>query len=183
MNTKKLKLLSATHFIKVSLPLAVLFCVFFLKSMIESAVNNTVTDKFSNMLKAFDVSIPKEDLRFIDALKKGDSPKIIEPYNLSVYITSPVINGFYNNIQPAETVPEQQPAEQNGMAQEDQPVTVPFYDVTAVMNGVNKKCAVINGKLINLGDSIDETGRLAAIEDTKILVEGIWGKKWYYVRY
>lgn len=180
MNIKKLKLLPSSSYLKLSLPLAALFCVFFLRSVIESSINDMISARFQGMLKVFEVDIPDDDTKFLDALEKGESPKPVRYSDMSRFLSNRFIKGFYNYQQPAETVSPEQPApEQNTPT----PENMPQYHVSAVMNGKNKKCAVISGRLINLGEQVDEISRLTAVGDSRVLLEGSWGKKWFYVQY
>ncbi len=181
MNIKKLKLLNAASLIKLSLPLAVLFCVFFLRSVIESSMESIISDRFERMQQVFEISIPEDDAKFTKALTTGKNPEPVKPFDMSVYLANPFIAGFYNRIQTQQTA-AQTATEVSAENQVEKP-SAPGYMVSAVMNGRNKKCAVVNGKLINLGDNVDNNSRLAAVDDSRVLLEGYWGKKWYYVQY
>ncbi|MGE4267946.1 MAG: hypothetical protein AB7F25_10970 [Deferribacterales bacterium] len=180
MNIKKLKKLTTASYIKLSLPLAVLFCVFFLRSVLESSIGNMASERFDRMLQVFNISIPEDDAKFTKALTTGKDPQVMKPFNMSVYLTNPFISSFFNRVwqQPVQETPQGAPS---GLQAVQPPA--PAYKISAVMNGRNKKCAVINGRLVNLGGNVDGTVRLTAVGDSKVLLEGDWGKKWYYVQY
>jgi len=180
MNIKKLKLLPAATYAKLSLPLAVLFCVFFLRSVIESGVDSIVSERFGKMQQVFDISIPEEDAKFTKALTKEANIKPSEPFDMTRYLSNPFIADFYNIAQQQIAVPT---APEVSSGDQAEIPSVPNYRISAVMNGKNKKCAVINGRLINLGDNVDNNSRLTAVDDSRVLLEGYWGKKWYYVQY
>lgn len=181
MNNKKLKLLTARHYVKVALPFAVLLCVFFLQSMIDSFVTSRAVMQSSHLLKMFNVSIAEEDSGFIKDLMFGPPPAKPETFELSGYYQNPFIKNFYNVFQP-DAVPSVTAAEE-GASPDPEIVAPPRAIVSAVMNGKFKKCAVVNGRLVNLGDIVSENIRLTAVEDSRILLEGTWGKRWYYVQY
>ncbi|WP_303850804.1 hypothetical protein [Seleniivibrio woodruffii] len=181
MNIKKLKQLPAASLIKLSLPLAVLFCVFFLRSVIESSMESIVSERFGKMRHVFDISIPEEDAEFTKALTTGKNPEPIEPFDMSHYLGNPFIAGFFNRMVTQQTT-AQTGSEVSAEIQAEKP-SAPEYVVSAVMNGRNKKCAVVNGRLINQGENVDNYSRLTAVDDSRVLLEGYWGKKWYYVQY
>jgi len=180
MNIKKLKKLNTAAYIKLLLPLAVLFCVFFLRSVLESSVDNLASERFGRMLQVFNISIPDDDAKFTKALTTGEDPQLMKSFNMSVYLTNPFISSFFNRAfqQPVQEIPQEASSDVPTMQTQ-----APPYRISAVMNGRNKKCAVINGRLVNLGESVDGTVRLTAVGDSKVLLEGDWGKKWYYVQY
>lgn len=58
---------------------------------------------------------------------------------------------------------------------------LPDYEIQFIYIGAQDKYVLINNKLYKEGDSISRNEKIIKIEKNRILLEGVWGKRWIYL--
>ncbi|MGE4318561.1 MAG: hypothetical protein AB7E96_06605 [Deferribacterales bacterium] len=173
MSFEKLKMLTAMDYLKVSLPLAALLGVFFMKPVLESYLDSTYRDKLSAVVSSFRLDVEKNDADFIRSLTDKENSYDLRSFRLSLFDNGRFLRLMFN--QTAENDIQTEEAAET--------LSVPLYIPSSVFNGKVKKYAVIGGAIVRPGDVFINGDKVTAIGDGCVLIEGKWGKQWFYVQY
>lgn len=174
MSFERFRLLTLTDCLKVSLPAAALLCVFFMKPVLESYLESAYREKLSAVSSSLHPDNDKNDADFIRALTDSRNNYELHPFHLSYFDGERFLKHMFN---PEKTEDIQQTEAQ------DQALTVPQYIPVSVFNGRVKKYAVLGGVMVRPGDTLSNGDKVTAIGDGCVLIEGKWGKQWFYVQY
>lgn len=178
MNTRKLRYLKASDYIKVSAPVVILLCVFFFKTMIQSTIEGIFNEKLAGVKSGMVLNVDKSDAEFIKALLDSSDFRVFEPFLLSEQRENPFLKGLFNIAVQQEEIPEDA-----GIIPETEEIIIPAYTVSTVLNGNMKKYAVVDRIAVNVGSTLPNGDVVTAISEGRVLIEGQWGKKWFYVSY
>ena len=151
---------SPRYFLYLLIPIFIIFViVFFTKSYKGKMVGKVFYVNYDNLkvsiqpMKVPDVKFINEDLISI----------ILDSISLKLLYIQP---NQKNKITTLEKVHEKEP---------------PIYKVKFIYIGVGKKYVLIGNKLLTEGDITSENEKIIKIEKDKILLEGIWGRRWIYL--
>lgn len=181
MNTKKMRYLNSSDYMKVSAPLVVLLCVFFFKSMIQSTIESIFSEKLSGVKSGMVLNVENSDAEFIKALLDSGDFKVFDTFLLSEYKDNSFIRKIYNTAAIQEAVPEEAVIPVEAVQPEE--IIMPVFTVSSVFNGSIKQYAVVNNIAVNVGSVLPDGSRVKAISEGRVLIEGQWGKQWFYVSY
>lgn len=179
MTTKYLKYLSAKDWAKASVPLVFLGIVLFLSGTISETFGSLISDRMINIKGIHRVNLDKESQDFALALagKKKIEPLTNKDY--SNYINREFINKQNNDI----TITKVGESGNKRADAGDELPPAPQYIVSSIFEGKTKKYAVIDSKVVRIGETLQTGETVAAIEDGKVLLKGRWGTRWISVKY
>lgn len=183
MFIKRIKTLPPSFFLKISMPIIVLLCVFFIKSMIESNTQSFFQSRYGSKLTSLGIDVSPGDREFIKALLESAELKEPKPFSLADYMTNPFIYGFRNAVKPEQQINAELPHMQEGTPVIGFVPPMPTYVVSAVFNGKIRKYAVINNQVASIGSVFENGDRVISVDDGRVLIKGQWGKQWFYVSY
>lgn len=179
MFIKKLKLLTMSDYLKVSIPLILLLGVFFSSSMIESSIEKMFRNRLPDVQSMTMDNVDKQDSEFIKAILNEQNIEDINPFLLSAYLKNGFISGLYNEVVTEIPVMQEQPTGQIPV----QMAEIPVYRVTAISSGNLRQFAVVNSSIVQAGDIMSNGDTVMAISGRGVLIEGQWGRQWFYVVY
>ncbi|MGD9809139.1 MAG: hypothetical protein AB7E76_06115 [Deferribacterales bacterium] len=179
MTTKYLKYLSAKDWAKVSVPVVFVAVVFFLQGMIVDNLGGLISKRLISTRGVNRVNLDKETQDFAVALaKKNEIPHVLYK-DYSNYRNREFIKKQNNDI----TATRQSGRNDKSANKGEALPPAPQYTLSTVFIGKAKRFAVLNEKVIRIGDTLDSGESVSAIEDGKVLLEGRWGTRWIFVKY
>lgn len=182
MTFKYLRTLAPKHWLKVLLPVYLLLTVIFLKGFITDQVNRFFSSAILNTEDVFNVRLSGEDASFVKALAKVKNFELEKPADYSVYLSDRFIQLQKNERQVAVAAVKNTADTKESDEKVELPPT-PKYLVSSIFVGKIRQFAVINDKVVKIGDKLSYGEEIINIKDGKILVKGKWGDRWLFVNY
>lgn len=179
MLTKYVRMLSAGCWLKAGLPLYVLLVVFFLRGTVTQRIDTAFHARMNRVMHILSVQMGADNAAFADALARETD---LKPHGRVSY-SSLLGTDFIKRMDNRPDKPEQ-PAEGSKKAlQKAKPGPAPVYKVTGVFVGKLQKFAVVNDKMVKIGDKLKSGEKVTEIQNSRILLKGRWGDRWLYVNY
>jgi len=187
MYIKYLSMLNPVHWIKGFLPLILLVAAFFIQGIAVDLMQSYIVPELAKTMDVFKVSMGKENEEFAKALANSGGIKNHVRYDYS----SALQNDFFRSQRNSLEVIIRKESTDNAKTTSDAPVSVqeeelppiPQNRLTTVFIGSSRRYAVIDDKIIKIGDKVNESETLKAIEPGRVLLDGKWGARWLYVNY
>ncbi|WP_457641188.1 hypothetical protein [Persephonella sp.] len=149
---ENIKNISTKYLVLLIFPLLLVWIPLILKENIISPVSKILIDKLENQFKV------KKDYVELSILPPKEEPE------LTIYT---IANSLEIKPYTKEIFTEKKVTE-----------PPPNYKISFIYIGINKRFAIINGKLYRENDRISKDERIIRIERNKILLFGKWGERW-----
>lgn len=185
MLIKYLKVLSPVHWIKIFLPVYFLAAVFFLEGFISDQVDSYFSEIMKKSSDLFDVRLTPENSEFASAIAKNKNIELPEAEGYASLLDNGFIKIQRNEhnvvVESVRKSGRDENAEPENRQEEIPPA--PDYDVSSIFVGKIRKFAVINDRVVKIGDKLSSGEEIILIENGKVLAKGKWGERWLFVNY
>ena len=179
MRIRYIKYLSLKDWAAVSVPLIFVGAVFFLQGVISDNLGGFISDRMIGRHGINGVNLDKETQDFAVALaeKKEILPVLYKSY--SDYKNREFIKKQNNDI--TNMKQSRQTAKSANKGEVIPPA--PNYTLSTIFIGNSKRFAVLNDRVVRIGDTLESGESVSAIEDGRVLLDGLWGNRWIFVKY